>query len=891
LPSYETGRLAGLGRPITGIKAQQAAWPGSDNEFPVYYRWNFRTGQNFDFEYLVKQLEPRVMDERVGIRPMDCSRPAFVQADNPNEVAPPSPQVMLLEGAMKAPSAKPTDFPPQDIPQPFFEQVEKLVNLNRFQLENPEQDPYVSVPYYGMYHAMKNNPDLPGKKEVPAFKPDASTWYNELNQDPRWRVPAGFGVRVVQENQEKFMDRAWKQLSEVLEANRKMRFAQFTATVSTYMFRKTVEKRLPEDLLGFTSALSSRILSGSQTVKVVMEESILPKAVFEGSFRRLTRNKSTLSKGLTIANSIQQTTGLLTQMNKVDGLTTAAKPTFKTLDKLRSVTQFEAPASIDNLTVWSKQSNLDENFAYNIPSHKGGLPKVNFWKAAFDPKIFKLAIDPSLITPAAGVGTVVLDSTIDRPVVINPAVTRSVLVNPRITTADTTTIRTDAIRTDAIRVDTTRVDTTVDTNRVDAIRGDVIRKPPLLATSDLAINRVDINKHNQQINQAFTEASIRYQYRDTAVQAPVLQTAILQAQIKNTIQPAYAYKRLVDARVKWPSGIFKPQQEDFLPAMAYPDIPEPAYKYLVDIDKELLLPNLHLIPENTLSLLRTNQKFIESYLMGLNYEMGKELLWREYPTDMRGSYFRQFWDVRGFVTPDTTPKDADALKDIQPIHTWSATSLLGKHNARDAQGDAEQLVFVIRGDLLKKFPNTVIYAQKAIAEREKKVIRRDLAPAQFKTEVRFPLYQAEILPDIKLLGFDLTIEEAAGLKTTDGFTDKLGWFFIIAQVPGEPEFGMDVNFEPNVPGQFTWNDLSWENFGNQPVTFVRADVAPNKTDSKPETPKWGRTSADMASILFQKPVMVAVHASEMLDVKIPDPVDKKKLITLISHVTEHMIIR
>jgi hypothetical protein len=47
----------------------------------------------------------------------------------------------------------------------------------------------------------------------------------------------------------------------------------------------------------------------------------------------------------------------------------------------------------------------------------------------------------------------------------------------------------------------------------------------------------------------------------------------------------------------------------------------------------------------------------------------------------------------------------------------------------------------------------------------------------------------------------------------------------------------------------------------------------------------------MASILFQKPVMVAVHASEMLDVKIPDPVDKKKLITLISHVTEHMIIR
>jgi hypothetical protein len=29
--------------------------------------------------------------------------------------------------------------------------------------------------------------------------------------------------------------------------------------------------------------------------------------------------------------------------------------------------------------------------------------------------------------------------------------------------------------------------------------------------------------------------------------------------------------------------------------------------------------------------------------------------------------------------------------------------------------------------------------------------------------------------------------------------------------------------------------------------------------------EWGRNSADMASILYQKPVMIAVHAKEMLD--------------------------
>ena len=32
-------------------------------------------------------------------------------------------------------------------------------------------------------------------------------------------------------------------------------------------------------------------------------------------------------------------------------------------------------------------------------------------------------------------------------------------------------------------------------------------------------------------------------------------------------------------------------------------------------------------------------------MVGLNHEMARELLWREYPTDQRGSYFRQFWDA------------------------------------------------------------------------------------------------------------------------------------------------------------------------------------------------------------------------------------------------------
>ena len=98
--------------------------------------------------------------------------------------------------------------------------------------------------------------------------------------------------------------------------------------------------------------------------------------------------------------------------------------------------------------------------------------------------------------------------------------------------------------------------------------------------------------------------------------------------------------------------------------------------------------------------------------------MARELLWREYPTDLRGSYFRQFWEVKGVSNPDT-PGDAEQLKDITKIHTWPEASPLGAHKPpppadADVEPGEKQLVLVIRGELLKRYPNTVIYAQKAI---------------------------------------------------------------------------------------------------------------------------------------------------------------------------------
>ena len=185
-----------------------------------------------------------------------------------------------------------------------------------------------------------------------------------------------------------------------------------------------------------------------------------------------------------------------------------------------------------------------------------------------------------------------------------------------------------------------------------------------------------------------------------------------------------------------------------------------------------------MIPNNTISLMKTNQEFIESYLVGLNHEFARELLWNEYPTDMQGSYFRQFWDVS--IVPNredrTRRRSPRALKDVPRLHQWAALSALGSHNQRDAQGDKTQVVLVVRGDLLKRYPaHDHLRAAGDLGNRRTRKDRLVLTDEtgelyeknQKDPRLRFPLYKAFVAPDIYFIGFDLTLEEVKGDPTLD----------------------------------------------------------------------------------------------------------------------------
>jgi hypothetical protein len=271
------------------------------------------------------------------------------------------------------------------------------------------------------------------------------------------------------------------------------------------------------------------------------------------------------------------------------------------------------------------------------------------------------------------------------------------------------------------------------------------------------------------------------------------------------------------------------------------------YEALRDLSQDWLLPGLEHVPPNTVQLLQTNAKFVESFKVGLNTEMARELLWRDYPTDQRGTYFRQFWDTAAAGAP---------YEDIPPIHQWGGHALGDNANFTGPGGD--KIVLLVRGELLRRYPGTVIYAVRAVAPDGTRV------PSLDPADERHPLFRGTLDPDVTFVGFPLTAAQVA---------EGLGWYFVLQQQPTEPRFGLDDDpFGPGesgvIPELKTWNDLNWAHVApNAAALKALAHVPVQALSLTPTTPQkavWGRNAAHMASITKQRPVRVAIHASDML---------------------------
>ncbi|MGD1890820.1 MAG: hypothetical protein ACFB15_09525 [Cyclobacteriaceae bacterium] len=334
----------------------------------------------------------------------------------------------------------------------------------------------------------------------------------------------------------------------------------------------------------------------------------------------------------------------------------------------------------------------------------------------------------------------------------------------------------------------------------------------------------------------------------------------IHSQLLEGINPATTILQPVTERIQLPEWMNWPVGDSNLPPlepiMEAPEFVQPMYEDLRNLSADWLLPGVEHIPNNTISLLETNQVFIEGLMVGLNHEMARELLWREYPTDQRGTYFRQFWDVTSYPTnPDVD------LRDITLLTEWGNLPL-GEHRP-NADDGSSTLVLIIRGDLLFAYPNTAIYAQKAT------FVSGDTSKRVLGTEKKYPIFKGFIPPDIQFYGFPLDNEEVIGQENE--IAEEQGWFFVLKENASEPRYGLDLDPYPFNSTVDSWDNLSWNHLvpeGTEldSIKFIDLNLhQPTIADNGGyhwNGPK--ANSADLAYISYRKPFLAAIHGSDML---------------------------
>jgi hypothetical protein len=242
------------------------------------------------------------------------------------------------------------------------------------------------------------------------------------------------------------------------------------------------------------------------------------------------------------------------------------------------------------------------------------------------------------------------------------------------------------------------------------------------------------------------------------------------------LQPTSNLKAKLSAQVTVPNSqqIHQVGETDFPKIMAAPDIPIPAVQYLLQFFPDLLLPASNNFPANTLSLAAVNHHFVEAFMLGLNHAFAGELLWRGYPTDQKGTYFKSFWRRHGGIQPD-----------IEPIHQWPSQSALGQHQPNHIPRPA--LILVVKGDLLRQYPDVVLYAQRAqFGPNGQKEMADNNASNQ-----QYPLFAISLQDDVHIIAFDFALDEAVGDQ------QQAGWFFVAKERPGSLRFrlanGLNIN--------------------------------------------------------------------------------------------------
>ncbi|MBW9111694.1 hypothetical protein [Microbacterium ureisolvens] len=794
VPTFEAGRLAGLGQ--TPVDTLAWSWGEGDTALlPVYDRWEFATGPALGFEELARQIVPVPAARGLGRRWVDTSQPgAGVDAS-----ATDGPRGVL--GALIAPTLS-------GRPEPGDEgRWDAAATAALRALVNPSptaDDPEVGPPLYGGAHL---------ELEVLPEQAQEPEWLSELSLDPAQRIAAALGAAVVRMDQEHLMAGAWAQLPNVRQVDAVLRAAQFARFTATALHRRTIERMLPGAMLGATARAHARTMAGEVTARGQIARSALPPAATSAAARRLVRPLGHAARFAADDEKALIASGVLADGDAgADWVLPIPEPPtsgegrpMRALEEGGDASLLQHVAPDDEATATLREV-IDE---LPVPLEVEAFPDGPELEVLFDETATLLALGWRL--------------ALSRPVWELPAV--SVARFPD----------TGAGPDDPPEFDSGRLNEGIFEAVFHALerRGFGGAHPLEVGPGEEEIRGL-FGDHDPGIVETLVDGF--FGDLPEPVEPPRPRLDLVALDLPRLLLPVFTVPRRVATRLPGFAAMFGRDPDDLATVMAAPEFRHPLYEALSRYDQEWLMPGVAAIPEpDMVTAMQTNPEFVEAFLVGANHEFARELVWREYPTDGRATSLRRFWT-----------RDPDLESGIHAMRTGA----LGSH-LDDARSG--KLVFVVRGELVRRFPHVLANAA-ASATDDGFVVTYEPAPVT-------PLFRIALSPNLLIVAVDLTSAEVTGVDSDPLVAPPPGaYWFTLAEHVAAPRFGLDEG--PAAGGVPERDDLNWAHWTLAPGdTHLKADVPTVSDAAQPAV----ETAAKVAWALFQRPARVGFRVRTLLD--------------------------
>ncbi|MCC5947346.1 MAG: hypothetical protein JJT89_02730 [Nitriliruptoraceae bacterium] len=668
------------------------AWePGQGSvTLPCFDRWTFRTGPAGDFLSLAKRLEP-------------YASPSIGRAAITYHPVPEAPE-LSIRGAL-APVGSSDEPLPDEV-------ADHLAALHTEATDDDEPDgagrPVVGLPRYG--RAWTRFGGRP--------------WNRSIDDDPRHRGVAGIGARLEQDASEDLDAEVARQSGALDAASQRVRDLAIGLTASTSLW----DRRLPDDPAGRLQILGPalrRVMtsSGSLRALATADDRPLPSAWFSTALRRALRPGP--ARTALAADGAIAPAALLAAANTCPAPPAITEVGLPSFDDLGAVPFGEAVGALDPRgdrpppEGWPPTSGGGGD-----PTH-GGFPPGG---QNLLPKRPQVGADHARSLLSAIDGTVVggttmfqLGQRIDAAVDAGRALPMTKLVG---------------LVVDSARLaDEPGLASDIDQRCTDLLAE---LSAPLETAEDQPPPEVEDPQALLDL-----AASMDDEAPQPAPCDPVDTDALAGAAVD-----AFDPRRDDGLARRRVSERFPGLDEDHLldPPALCPGLDVPVWKLLREHQPEWLLPGLGTVPDDRVLAVQTNAVFTDALLVGLNTSLVARLRRANVAMAPGCTPVRTFWSRVIDVDEKGNPIDPRRLDDIIGVRGWT-TGDLGDPAHRPRQARDDDLVIVIRGALLERYPDTLVYLL------PQEVEATDTASEPAPDPSLLPRFRGSLGPGITYLGF------------------------------------------------------------------------------------------------------------------------------------------